>query len=224
MGVRRPPTSNANYAWLQDAVSKLNSQGTACVVLTDNSLVPTTDNERRIRQGLIEADLVAAVVALPAGVFISTKAPTCCWILAKDKSRIGGHRTDRRGQVLLVDAQYMETHTSPALRELRTDEISRIYHSWRGTGSGPDPDGPYRDLPGRCVSVSTPTLRDRGYALTPAHYVLPGSTAPAGIYRSRRPGIFMGCSTDPPDIRAVGCGAEVRARGHRGQSWRRGGG
>ncbi|MGW6310762.1 N-6 DNA methylase, partial [Streptomyces niveus] len=48
---------DANYAWLQHAVSKLSDLGTAGVVLEKGSLLSRSPAETRIRQALVEADL-----------------------------------------------------------------------------------------------------------------------------------------------------------------------
>ena len=35
---------------------------------------------------MVEADLVACMIALPAQLFCTTQIPACLWFLAKDKS------------------------------------------------------------------------------------------------------------------------------------------
>ncbi|WP_330479116.1 type I restriction-modification system subunit M [Streptomyces platensis] len=80
-----PPRNNANFAWLQHAVSKLAGRGTAAVVLANGSRsAPRVEAE--IRQAMVEADLVACMVALPPQLFRTTQIPACLCFLTKDKS------------------------------------------------------------------------------------------------------------------------------------------
>ncbi|MFC6505343.1 type I restriction-modification system subunit M [Streptomyces plicatus] len=83
-----PPRSNANFAWLQHAVSKLADRGTAAIVLA-NSSHSSPRVEAEIRQAMVEADLVACMVALPPQLFRMTQIPACLWFLTKDKSPPG---------------------------------------------------------------------------------------------------------------------------------------
>ncbi|MFB7122976.1 N-6 DNA methylase [Kitasatospora sp. NPDC056273] len=168
-------TGNANYAWLQHVISKLDDHGTACVFLPSSSMSSRTPRDRQIRGALIEADLVAAMVALPEQLFPHAKIPTCLWVLAKDKApypRTG--RNDRRDQILFIDARTMGSTADGALRVLRPQENATIvdtYRSWRGTSSARRRDGPYRNERGFCFSGRLDAVRDNGYTLTPEEYV-----------------------------------------------------
>lgn len=166
-----PPLGNANYAWLQHSVSKLSERGAAALVLATGSLVAGSSRERRIRQELVEADLVAAIVGLPGQLFHSTKRPACLWILTKRKS------ADRRGEILFIDAHDMGTMVMDPKRSLRRvliDEdlakITSAYHAWRGRSRGRR-RMTYRDDPGFCCSARLQTVREHDYDLTPARYV-----------------------------------------------------
>jgi type I restriction enzyme M protein len=170
-----PPTNNANYAWLQHAVSKLSDRGTACVVLANGSMASQTAAESQIRRALIEADLVAAMVALPGQLFHSSALPACFWVLAKDKSPHGSAgRNDRRGQILFIDARAVGVMVDRSTRTLGSEEIATIagaYQSWRGTTSSARRGDRYQDEPGFCVSAGLDTVREHGYVLAPARYV-----------------------------------------------------
>ncbi len=94
-----PPRSNGNFAWLQHVVSHLSDQGRGAVILPNGTLTTQTQSEREIRIGLLNAGLVEAIIALPAGIFASTKIPCCIWLLAK------GRREN--ASTLFVDAQQL---------------------------------------------------------------------------------------------------------------------
>lgn len=170
-----PPKNNANYAWLQHIVSKLGERGTAGVVLANGSMSSQTNGEGDIRRALVEADLVACMVALPTQLFRTTGIPACLWFLAKDKSPQGARRLDdRRGEILFIDARGMGSMVDRTERILTAADLSKIagtYHAWRGTPSARVEGLTYADEPGFCHSASLETVRGHGYVLTPGRYV-----------------------------------------------------
>ncbi|WP_432923539.1 type I restriction-modification system subunit M [Microbispora sp. CA-135349] len=170
-----PPKNNANYAWLQHIVSKLGERGTAGVVLANGSMSSQQSGEGEIRQALVEADLVACMVALPSQLFRTTQIPACLWFLVKDKTPQGGKRlTDRRGEILFIDARgmgQMVDRTERTLTEADITKIASAYHAWRGTASAREAGLMYADEPGFCFSANLETVRSHGYVLTPGRYV-----------------------------------------------------
>jgi len=162
-----PPAGNANYAWIQHILSKLAPGGKAGVVMANGSMSSNTGGEAEIRARIIEADLVACMVALPAQLFRSTGIPVCLWVLSMNK-------TDRSGQVLFIDARELGYLVDRAERALTNEEIVRIgdtYHAWCGSVSASAKCVNYEDVPGFCKSVSLDEIRSGGYALTPGRYV-----------------------------------------------------
>jgi type I restriction enzyme M protein len=181
-----PPANNANFAWVQHIIHHLAPNGKAGFVLANGSLSSTQSGEGDIRRKIIEADLVECIVALPDKLFYSTPIPACLWFLTRNK-RNGG-RTDRRGQVLFIDARKMGRMVNRTQRELTDEDIAYIantYHAWRGdigataigatTGGATTPaqsaPAPYVDIPGFCRSVTIEEIRQHGYILTPGRYV-----------------------------------------------------
>lgn len=170
-----PPQSNANYAWLQHIVSKLGERGSAGVVLSNGSMSSKQSGEGEIRAALVEADLVACMVALPANLFRTATIPACLWFLAKDKTPQGGKAlTDRRGEVLFIDAHTMGTMVDRTERVLTDDDLAKIadtYHAWRGTKSAKAKDVAYEDVPGFCYSAKLQEIAKHDHVLTPGRYV-----------------------------------------------------
>ncbi|MFJ5559508.1 type I restriction-modification system subunit M [Streptomyces sp. NPDC093250] len=175
-----PPKNNANYAWLQHMISKLGEKGTAGIVLANGSMSSQSSGEGEIRQALVEADLVACMVALPSQLFRTTQIPACLWFLSKDKSPQGARRLDdRRGEMLFIDARSMgemADRTERVLPEADLRKIADTYHAWRGTASAREAGLTYEDVPGFCRSADLEQVREHGYALTPGRYV--GAVAP----------------------------------------------
>jgi type I restriction enzyme M protein len=170
-----PPRTNANYAWLQHIVSKLGERGTAGIVLANGSMSSQQSGEGEIRAALVEADLVACMVALPSQLFRTTQIPACLWFLAKDKTPQGAKRlTDRRGEILFIDARgmgEMVDRTERILTEADLAKIAGAYHAWRGTASAREAGLTYADEPGFCFSADLETVREHGHVLTPGRFV-----------------------------------------------------
>lgn len=170
-----PPQSNANYAWLQHIVSKLGERGSAGVVLSNGSMSSKQSGEGEIRAALVEADLVACMVALPGNLFRTTAIPACLWFLTKDKSPQGAKAlTDRRGEVLFVDARNLGTMVDRTERVLTDEDLAKIadtYHAWRGTKSAKVKHISYEDAPGYCYSAELHEIEKHEYVLTPGRYV-----------------------------------------------------
>lgn len=167
-----PPAGNANFAWLQHILSKLAERGVAGVVLANGSMSSRQSGEGEIRAAMVEADLIACMVALPPQLFRTTQIPACLWFLAKDKSPQGSRKlADRRGEVLFIDARSMGTMVSRTERMLTDEELARIagtYHAWRGMATA---QGEYEDLAGFCYSANLKEIRSHDHVLTPGRYV-----------------------------------------------------
>lgn len=170
-----PPARNANFAWLQHIVSKLGEKGTAGVVMANGSMSSKQSGEGEIRAALVEADLVACMVALPPQLFRTTQIPACVWFFAKDKTPQGAKRlAERRGEVLFIDARSMGTMVDRTERVLTEEDLAKIadtYHAWRGTASARKAGLTYEDVPGFCYSATLEEIRKHDHVLTPGRYV-----------------------------------------------------
>ncbi|MGC4894711.1 N-6 DNA methylase [Micromonospora sp. DT31] len=170
-----PPQSNANYAWLQHMLSKLGDRGSAGVVLANGSMSSKQSGEGAIRRAMVEADLVACMVALPPNLFRTTAIPACLWFLTKDKTPQGGKAlTDRRHEVLFIDARALGTMVDRTERILTDDDIAKIadtYHAWRGTKSAKAKGQTYENVPGFCYSAKLDEVAAHDHVLTPGRYV-----------------------------------------------------
>ncbi|GGR77845.1 type I restriction endonuclease subunit M [Micromonospora fulviviridis] len=170
-----PPQSNANYAWLQHILYKLGDRGSAGVVLANGSMSSKQSGEGDIRRAMVEADLVACMVALPPNLFRTTAIPACLWFLTKDKTPQGAKAlTDRRGEILFIDARALGTMVDRTERVLTDDDIAKIadtYHAWRGTRSAKTKGQTYENLPGFCYSAKLDEVAAHDHVLTPGRYV-----------------------------------------------------
>lgn len=158
-----PPQGNANYAWLQHMLYQLKASGRAGIVLANGSMSSSQNSEGEIRKAMVEADVVEVMVALPGQLFFNTQIPACLWFLTKEK-------TQRKGEVLFIDARKLGSMISRVQAELTDEVIERIGNTvaaWRG-----DKDtGAYEDIPGYCRSVKLEEIAQHGHVLTPGRYV-----------------------------------------------------
>jgi type I restriction enzyme M protein len=162
-----PPSSNANYGWIQHFTHHLSPNGRAGFVMANGSLTSNQAGEGKIREAIVREDLVDCIVACPGQLFYTTQIPVCLWFLDRDKQSSG--ERDRRDEVLFIDARQMGQKISRTQIELIDEEIAKItdtYHAWRGTTGGK-----YEDEKGFCASVTVDEIQKHGFALTPGRYV-----------------------------------------------------
>ena len=167
----RPPSGNANFAWLQHMLYHLAPNGSLGLLLANGSMSSNTNNEGAIRQKLIEEDLVECMVALPGQLFTNTQIPACIWFLTKNKgeriSSRGRKLRDRKGEVLFIDAREFGEVGLGLQRIFSDDENLKIidtYHNWCS-------DEGYEDISGFCKVSKLDEIAKNDFVLTPGRYV-----------------------------------------------------
>jgi type I restriction enzyme M protein len=161
-----PPTSNANYAWLQHMIYHLSPRGVMACVLANGSLSSQTNNEGAIRKALVENDLVDCIVALPKQLFYNTGIPACIWFISRKRAGNGDRK--RTGEILFIDASEIGFMADRTHREFTDEDIAKIagtYHEWRKH------DGKYKDIKGFCKSANIEEITKNNFVLTPGRYV-----------------------------------------------------
>ena len=129
--------------------------------------------DREMRRALVEAGAVAAVVALPAGLFAETTIGVTLWLIRRPR----GSATD----VLFIDARTAGEAASRGRRTLRPEDIKSIvdeYRRWRSTS----PTGvPFEPSAGMSAVVSPALISTRDYSLLPSTYVAAESSQTVGV-------------------------------------------
>jgi len=125
-----PPSSSADWGWLQHMLASLEERGRMAVVLDTGAVSRGSGNqgsnrERDIRRAFVERDLVEAVILLPENLFYNTTAPGIILVINRAKRR--------PGEILLINASKLFAKGRP--KNYLTDEhiahIAQVYQDWR---------------------------------------------------------------------------------------------
>jgi len=93
-----PPKDAGDLAFVQHMISSLKQEGVMGVVVPHGVLF-RGGQEGEIRKGILEDDLIEAVIGLPSGLFYGTDIFAALLILNKTK------RGERKGKVLFINAE-----------------------------------------------------------------------------------------------------------------------
>lgn len=120
-----PPKNAGDYAFIQHMVASLKSDG-ICGVVMPHGVLFRGGAEGKIRQGLLESDLLEAVVGLPSNLFYGTGIPACILIFNRDKAK------DRKGNVLFIagESEYQEGKNQNTLRDQDIDKMVSAFDSY----------------------------------------------------------------------------------------------
>ena len=160
----RPPESNANFAWLQLAWTRLSENGTAAMIMPPRAAW-SNGREAEIRKRMITSGALLGVIALPPNLFTHTSIPVHIWLLARDKSRhlpVGDANA-----VLFIDASRLGRQAPREPRVLTVEEIARIssrLHAWRQSPrTTPDETGFSRSVAHEEILENDGSLNPRLY-------------------------------------------------------------
>ncbi len=174
-----PTVDNANYLWIQIFWSALNEKGRAGFVMA-NSATDARGSELQIRKRLIEDCTVDVMISIGPNFFYNVTLPCTLWFLNNGKKD-----TDRKDNVLFIDARHVFRQIDRARREFTPEQIeflANIVRLYRGevpeTAHGSEkllkqhfPEGAYRDVLGICKVAPIKEVRQQDYSLNPGRYV-----------------------------------------------------
>ncbi len=176
MGYDTPPTSNANYGWILNIVSKLSANGTAGFLLANGAL-SGDGTELAIRKQLLLNHLVEAIVILPRNMFYSTDISVTLWILNNNKkARIVEQNgkmvkyRNREDEVLFIDLRQWGEPFEKKYIQFSTDQIQQIaenFHNWQRVGY----EQTYHNEPEYCYSATLDEIEKKGWSLVPSKYI-----------------------------------------------------
>ncbi|MCX8156715.1 MAG: type I restriction-modification system subunit M [Verrucomicrobiae bacterium] len=152
-----PPSSSADWGWLQHMLASLNGRGRMAVVLDTGAVSRGSGNqgsnrERDIRKAFVEADLIEAVVLLPENLFYNTTAPGVIIVINRQKRR--------SGEILLINASQLYAKGRPKnyLADEHIEAIAGIYRGWE-------------PRPGLSAVITREEAARNDYNLSPSRYV-----------------------------------------------------
>ena len=126
-----PPSSSADWAWVQHILASLKKTGRAAIVLDTGAVSrgsgsKQTSRERDIRKGFVESDLIEGVILLPENLFYNTTAPGIILLLNRSKP------AERKAQILLINLVNYFVNQKP--KNVLTDEginaAAEVYQAW----------------------------------------------------------------------------------------------
>jgi type I restriction enzyme M protein len=152
-----PPSSSADWGWVQHMYASLKPDGKMAVVLDTGSVSRGSGNtgsnrERDIRKRFVDQDLVEAVLLLPENLFYNTTAPGIIMVINRAKSRTG--------EVILINAsqQFSKGRPKNYLADTHIDLIGNAYLEWQA-------------IEGLSRVVATDEIIRNDHNLSPARYV-----------------------------------------------------
>jgi type I restriction enzyme M protein len=151
-----PPESYGDYAWVQHMVASMAmGAGRMAVVLPQGALF-RKDAEGRIRQALLEKDLIEAVIGLAPNIFYGTGLAPAVMVLRRTKP------AKRRKKVLVIDASSL--FRKGRAQNFLEPEHARQIVAWVGA---------FADVEDRAKVVTLDAIKAEDWTLNISRYVLP---------------------------------------------------
>lgn len=149
-----PPNGNANYAWIQHMISHLKPNGRIGLVLANGALTSATGGEDKIREAIIEDDLVEGIVSLPPQLFYSVQIPVTLWFFNRNKPQ--------RGKTLFINATSLGYMVDRVHRTFSDEDIAKIAGAFEKFR-----EGKFRKEEGFAAVATTKEIAEKKYKLTP---------------------------------------------------------
>jgi Type I restriction-modification system methyltransferase subunit len=152
-----PPSSSADWGWIQHMYASLRENGKIAVVLDTGSVSRGSGNvgsnkERDIRKKFVDNDLIEAVILLPENLFYNTTAPGVIIVINKNK--------EHKDQILLINASSLYEKERPKNR-LTDEGIKQVYEIYKN----------WEEREGLSKIVSKEEVARNDYNLSPSRYV-----------------------------------------------------
>ncbi|MEX0731177.1 MAG: class I SAM-dependent DNA methyltransferase [Aquisalimonadaceae bacterium] len=144
----------ADLMFLQHMVASLNASGMLATVMPHGVLFRGGD-EKRIRAGMIDDDLIEAVIGLAPNLFYGTGIPASILVLRAK----GAKPAERKGRVLFINAD-REYYEGRAQNHLLPEHIEKIVNTFDR----------FREEPAFSAIVSNDELRENDYNLNIRRY------------------------------------------------------
>jgi type I restriction enzyme M protein len=149
-----PSDNSADFAWLQHMVKSMSTKNGRCAVVLPQGVLFHGGTEGKIRQSLIESDILVCVIILVGGLFYSTGVSACILILDNNKT------AEARGKVCFIDAT--KIYTAKRAQNIMTDKnIDEVFSLLQN----------YKDVVEKVKVATTDEIKNAGFVLTPPNYI-----------------------------------------------------
>ena len=156
-GFGYPPSSTADWGWIQHMLASLDEGGRMAVVIDTGAVSRGSGNtgankERDVRRQFVEKDMVEGVILLPENLFYNTTAPAVILVVNRKKRKAG--------EILLVNASKLFKKGAPKnyLPDETVEKVAQAFAKWK-------------DEEGLCKVVKTAEAAKSDYNLSPSRYV-----------------------------------------------------
>ena len=157
-----PPSSSADWGWLQHMVATLEPGGRMAVVLDTGAASRGSGNkgknaERDIRKRFVEQDAIECVILLPENLFFNTSAPGIILVATRPEP---GKPRPHAGEILLINAGKFFEKGRPKneMIDAHVAHIGELFLHWR-------------EEPDVSIIVSQAEVVRNDYNLSPSRYV-----------------------------------------------------
>jgi type I restriction enzyme M protein len=149
-----PPSGNGDMAWVQHMIKSMKPKtGRMAVVLPHGALF-RKGAEGRIRQVLIENDLLEAVIGLGPSIFYGTQLAACILVFRQQKTKA------RKKKVIFIDASN-QIRVGRAQNFLEKDHVEKIFKWYKE----------YKDVTGFISVVNFEMIKENDFNLNIPLYV-----------------------------------------------------
>lgn len=119
-----PPASKGDYAFVLHMLKCLDANNGRMAIVLPHGVLFRGASEGKIRQQIVELNLLDAVIGLPANLFYGTGIPACILVFRKNRTR---------RDVLFIDASsdgnYEKGKNQNILRDSDIEKIVEVYNS-----------------------------------------------------------------------------------------------
>lgn len=122
-----PPKSKGDWAFISHMIETAKKEKGRIVVVVPHGVLFRGGAEGRIRQAVVDANLVDAVISLPSNLFPTTSIPIS--VLVFDRSRENGGENADRSDILFIDAS-RDFVSGKNQNTLNSDHLRKIIETY----------------------------------------------------------------------------------------------
>jgi hypothetical protein len=150
-----PGEADGSAAWIQHCLAHLAENGRAVLLLPDSALYES-GRGGRIRQRIVKAGLIRAVIALPRRALMNSNIEASVVVFGRDRSA-----NDLAGSTLMVDLRWSDLQPDPDLNEKSIQAAVATCRAWFAGSRTP--------APGTRVAAFEEIVSN-DFVMTPANY------------------------------------------------------